>query len=129
MLNVTLKAFPFSYQQTRLWSFKQMGCAYYTQCLLSLEGELNTRALLEVCQQLLGQHDILRTAFYPPPGMEAPMQIVASDASAHWLVVDLENADPINQTLYSENICRESITETSESISNTALHIVLLRMA
>ncbi len=94
---VTLKAFPLSRQQARLWSLLQESQVYRAQCLLLLEGELYKEVLQHTLQQILNRHDILRTLFYPLPGMEIPMQIVASQMQLTYATVHLEHESASQQ--------------------------------
>ena len=65
------------------------GGGYRTQCALRLEGELQKSFLREALQQVVEQHEILRTAFRGIPGMNLPLQVILEQGRWSWREVDL----------------------------------------
>src|SRR5450432_1676940 len=111
MQKVTSKAFPLSVQQTRLWSLWQESQIYRAQCLLLLEGDLDRELFEHTIQYVLSRHDILRTLFYPLPGMELPMQIVSSQANFSCTVIHLEHEDKQQQDQHIAEFWSTSLTK------------------
>ena len=70
-----IEGFKVSPQQKRLWlqSFQQSSVA---QCVVELNGDLQTEVLQEALRRVLEQHEILRTTFHTLRGMEVPLQVI-----------------------------------------------------
>uniref|UniRef100_A0A3S7V076 L-cysteine--[L-cysteinyl-carrier protein] ligase n=1 Tax=Phaselicystis flava TaxID=525924 RepID=A0A3S7V076_9BACT len=89
---------PLSFSQQRLWFVQQLdreSVAYNETAALRLSGPLDVSAFERVIQEIVRRHEILRTTFAAPEGK--PVQIVAEDARAQVVTVDLRpapGADP-----------------------------------
>ncbi|MFF0477786.1 amino acid adenylation domain-containing protein [Streptomyces sp. NPDC004284] len=97
---------PASAAQRRLWFLDQFGGpdpAYNSPFLLTLTGPLDEQALTDAVNDLVGRHEVLRTAF----GIEADevVQVVAPEAAVPHTVVDLSGLDPAD----AESRAREEI--------------------
>ncbi len=90
MQTASLKGAHLSLQQMRLWPFQQNSRAYRAQCAIRVEGELNVAILLRALQEVIRQHEILRTGFYSLPGMDVPMQIISDDCKLFYATINLE---------------------------------------
>ena len=85
-----IEGFRLSPQQEYLWLLgQQEAAAQRTQCALRIEGELRKSFLKEALQQVVEQHEILRTAFRSMPGMNLPLQVILEQGRWSWREVDL----------------------------------------
>src|SRR6185503_15896574 len=90
MQQEVIEGYRLSPQQECLWLlYQQEPDAYRTQCALRLEGELHESLLKEALQQVVQQHEILRTAFRSMPGMNLPLQVILEHGVLSWREVDL----------------------------------------
>src|SRR5436305_15228405 len=99
MQPVTFKGFRLSLQQTRLWSLQPQSQAYGTHCLILLEGQVDPAIFLQVLQELVNRHAILRTSFQVLAGMELPVQVVAARAEVCCPLINLEDLSEPEQTI------------------------------
>lgn len=75
-----IEGFPLSPQQKRLWQLQQQdGQTYAAQCVIRIEGKLNSEALKQAARRIVERHEILRTEFHCPPGMTLPVQVIRDD--------------------------------------------------
>ena len=90
MQQEVIAGYRLSPQQEYLWLLcQQDAVAHRTQCALRLEGELQKSLLREALQQMVEQHEILRTAFRGMPGMNLPLQVIVEHGRWSWREVDL----------------------------------------
>ncbi len=86
-----IEGYRLSPQQEYLWRLcQQYPDAYRTQCALRFEGELHKSFLKEALQQVVEQHEILRTGFRSMPGMTLPLQVILEQGTWSWREVDLQ---------------------------------------
>ena len=113
MQQEVIEGYRLSPQQECLWLLHQQDAgAYRTQCALRLEGELDKSFLKEALQQVVAQHEILRTAFRGMPGMNLPLQVILEHGPWCWREVDLrELAEEERSTQLAELQRRESARE------------------
>ena len=85
-----IEGYRLSPQQEYLWLLGQQETAVQrTQCTLRLEGELQKSFLKDALQQVVEQHEILRTAFRGVAGMNLPLQVILEQGRWSWREVDL----------------------------------------
>src|SRR5690242_10421211 len=90
MQQEVIAGYRLSPQQESLWLlYQQEPDAYRVQCALRLEGELQKSLLKVALQQVVEQHEILRTAFHSMPGMNLPLQVILEQGTWSWREVDL----------------------------------------
>src|SRR5215213_1756705 len=90
MQQEVIEGYRLSPQQEYLWlRCRPEGAAHRTQCALRLEGELQKNLLQEALQEVVAQHEILRTAFRGMPGMNLPLQVILEQGRWSWREVDL----------------------------------------
>ncbi|HEX7314157.1 MAG TPA: amino acid adenylation domain-containing protein [Pyrinomonadaceae bacterium] len=79
MSTSVIEGFHLSPQQAHLWSLQQGGDerAYRAQCVITVEGFLDTQVLEAALRKVVGGHEILRTAFRRLPGMAFPLQVIS----------------------------------------------------
>src|SRR5947207_5285069 len=97
MQPAALKGFRLSQQQARLWSWQQQDQVYRAVCAVQLEGQLDTKVLRQALQDVISRHAILRTIFHLVPGMEMPMQVVATHAEMYCPMISLEDLGEADQ--------------------------------
>jgi len=105
-------SFRLSPQQLRVWELQQDSPAYRAQCALVLDGNLRPDVLKDALQEIIGRHEIFRTAFHFIPGFKAPVQSIHADRVPHWRVSDLsQHPAEQQQTLIDEHFTRESLRQ------------------
>lgn len=95
MLNATIEGYRLSSQQERIWLWHSSGSAanYNAFCLLSLDGELDHRALRAAIASVVARHEILRTTFPCIPGVSVPVQAVSEETEFELEQYDLCNEE------------------------------------
>ncbi len=72
----TLEGFRLAPQQKRVW-LQQSGTApFVCQCILQVEGELDSCVIEKAVERMIARHESLRTFFPSLPGMELPIQAI-----------------------------------------------------
>jgi amino acid adenylation domain-containing protein len=137
LLEESMEGYQLSPQQSRVWSLQQADApAYRAQCAISIEGDLDRRALEEAVEQVVGHHEVLRTAFRQVPGLTVPIQVISDDARPSWRHVDLthrkgEERRRRLEELFAEESARPFDFETApllrlSLLSLSAQHSILL---
>jgi amino acid adenylation domain-containing protein len=67
------------------------------QCLISIEGPIESQRLKELLLAVVERHEILRTSFRSTPGVRIPIQVIASEADLFWQAIDLGGRFPLEQ--------------------------------
>jgi amino acid adenylation domain-containing protein len=88
--------FQLSPQQKHLWSLPD-GRRRCAQVALLLEGLVDVQRLRHALQEIVEQHEILRTTFQRNPGMKFPFQVVDDGAAFHWSQLDLRSISATSQ--------------------------------
>jgi amino acid adenylation domain-containing protein len=73
-----METFRLSPQQKRIWQFREHRgkVAFSVQCVLLIEGGLNCELLRLALNDVIAEHEILRTGFQPSPGGYLPDQFI-----------------------------------------------------
>ena len=127
MQNMVIEGYRVSPQQRRLWSLQRSGqdTPYRSQCIVLMEGDLDVEALEAAIQDVIGRHEILRTAFVCPRETADPFQIIRDDGSVTVHRADLsglqrsERQDEI-QSLY-EKILRSPFDFSKPSLVHACI--------
>jgi amino acid adenylation domain-containing protein len=90
-MQLQVEGFRLSRQQERLWQLQRDTPAYLSQCAILIEGSLEEATLREALRKVIDRHEILRTAFLCPPGLELPLQILVDSGSPSWQLTDISN--------------------------------------
>lgn len=90
-MQLQVEGFRLSRQQERLWLLQRDTPAYRSQCAILIEGSLDEAALREALRRVIDRHEILRTAFHCPNGLELPLQILTDSGSPSWQLSDISN--------------------------------------
>jgi amino acid adenylation domain-containing protein/FkbM family methyltransferase len=95
MQNATLEGYRLSPQQRRVWSLLSRSPASdpHAQCAISISGCSQTSLLRRAVERLSRRHEVLRTEFERLPGMEFPIQVIATEPRVAWREVDLRGLD------------------------------------
>src|SRR5438105_2772940 len=78
MTAASIQGFNLSPQQKHLWSLQADGDAFYSRCVLTIEGQLTLDRLQAAMQRVIGKQEILRSTLIKPFGLKFPLQHVAS---------------------------------------------------
>ncbi|HCF26246.1 MAG TPA: non-ribosomal peptide synthetase, partial [Cyanobacteria bacterium UBA11049] len=115
MLNNTLltenvAGYRLSPQQEHLWKLQSVtpDNSYISQCAVSIDGEVNEEIFKKALQNVVNQHEILRTSFPCLPGMTVPLQVIAhkQDVSINyydWIDFSAEENDRKIDLLLSQH--------------------------
>ncbi|GLV53935.1 hypothetical protein KDH_07860 [Dictyobacter sp. S3.2.2.5] len=98
-----LHASPLSVQQARLWDFYQHNPVYHAVGAIELSGPLSLDLLSQAIGRVVERHEILRTSFYTPPGMDVPMQIVGKP-NYGYQVTSLEHLSPSERQSFIDDL-------------------------
>lgn len=90
-----INGFQLSPQQKRLFCLQQNSSAFFTQCAILIEGDLQPEVLKAAIQQIINRHEILRTSYSCLPGVKTPVMVVADSSVPVW-EIDLSNVNPKN---------------------------------
>jgi amino acid adenylation domain-containing protein/thioester reductase-like protein len=102
-----IEGFQLSPQQKRLWLLQQNSLAYRAQLGVLIEGNLKVGVLKEALQNLVSQHEILRTTFHRLAGMKFPIQVIENPSSIQWQEYDISSFDIQKQKAWIEELFRE----------------------
>ncbi|MBC1221789.1 condensation domain-containing protein, partial [Nostoc sp. UCD120] len=66
-------------QQEHLWKLQSVtqDNSYIAQCAVCIDGKFDVEILKKSLQNVVNQHEILRTSFRCLPGMTIPLQVIA----------------------------------------------------
>ncbi|HWS85807.1 MAG TPA: amino acid adenylation domain-containing protein [Pyrinomonadaceae bacterium] len=83
------EGFRLSFQQKQLWLAQRGAPAFRSRCAILLEGSLDRGALREALRHTVERHEILRTGFYAPPGVDLPFQVIGEGNEPDFREVEL----------------------------------------
>ena len=95
-----IERFRLSPQQSDLWALQQESQnqeACCAQCVVQLEGHLQTEDFQAALQHVVDRNEILRTVFYRHPGTTTPLQVILPSRPFIPSRLDLSNLDPQEQ--------------------------------
>src|SRR6185369_9649135 len=86
----TIQGFQISPQQKRLWSLSRHDehAFHRAQCLVSIQGPLQTARLRTAIEQVVQRHEILRTSFSSLQGMTIPLQVIHDSGDFKFIEYD-----------------------------------------
>ncbi len=78
MQNQIINGYQLSPQQKHLWLLQnaEQSSAFYAQCAVLIEGQLNSDRLKETVEKVVERYEIFRTGFQLLPGMSTPLQVI-----------------------------------------------------
>src|ERR1051325_1655886 len=125
-----IEGYRLSPQQEYLWLLRQQHPdAYRPQCALHLEGELHKSLLKEALQQVVEQHEILRTAFRGMPGMNLPLQVILEQGRWSWREVDLGELAEAERSTQLAALERRESERAFNHEEGEVLYACLVRLA
>ena len=125
-----IEGYRLSPQQEYVWLLcQQEPDAHRTQCALRLEGELQKSFLREALQQVVEQHEILRTAFRGMPGMNLPLQVILEQGRWSWREVDLRQFAEEEQSSQLAELERSESERAFNHEQGEVLYACLARLA
>jgi amino acid adenylation domain-containing protein len=96
--------FRLSPRQKELWAFRHEHTADRAQLAILIEGPLRKEQLKQALQQVVKQHEILRTNFRQVASLKAPVQVIAESRSISLEHVDLSQLSREEQAAASEEL-------------------------
>jgi len=110
MQSLSIEGFRLSPQQKRLWLLQQAGHSqpYRAQCVVLIEGKLNTETLESAIQKVVERQEILRTNFQALPGMNFPLQVIANNSQPAIRYHNLRDLFPEEQEAKIEVLFHEA---------------------
>ena len=122
-----IEGFRLSPPQKYLWALQQGDeSAYRSQCLILIEGNLNSVVLRRAIRSVVGRHDLLRTVFHQVAGMSFPLQVVEEQSNFAIEEHDLSSLDPREQTTRVEELYREAGLAPFDPTQSPLLRVSLI---
>jgi hypothetical protein len=87
---------PLLTQQKRLWYLQQHSSAFWSQCSILIDGNLQPEILQDTIQGIIKQYEILRTNFYCLPGVKTPVMVFCEQSLSNWKYLDLSNLSHVD---------------------------------
>lgn len=129
MQTETIRGFQLSPQQKRLWSLQQKSSAHLTQFSILLEGDIQSKILRAVLQQIINRHEIIRTSFHCLPGKKMPVMVLEDAICPLWQDIDLSNWNERQQLAKVEEIFRQERCKYFDLDRDVLLHCYLLKLS
>lgn len=131
MTQETIQGFRLSPQQTRLWQLQESeeGQSYRVRSLIELEGELDSKILQAALENVVGQHEILRTSFQLLPGMTIPVQVIADEVAVSLQSYDLTQSSCSDQQERINQLFSEAGTAAVDYTQPSLLRTGLLKLS
>ncbi|HJT55877.1 MAG TPA: amino acid adenylation domain-containing protein, partial [Ktedonobacteraceae bacterium] len=110
MQSETIEGFRLSPQQRRLWLMQGAveNQPYRTQCLILIEGPLDTHALDKALEDIVTRHEILHTTFRCLPGITMPLQFISDSSLFSLQKQNLSGLNPREQEAVVEALFHEA---------------------
>ncbi len=89
MADNTTSGFRLSMQQERIWAQQQSNSPYLAQCIVMIDGPLNSSTLRESLNEVVRQHEVLRTVFHRQSGLKVPFQVILDSSEPTWNMFNL----------------------------------------
>src|SRR5690349_24632821 len=105
-----IAGFRLSPQQRRLWSLQQANQKMPRRAheVVLIDGPVNPLALERAVREVVERHEILRTRFYRPDGLELPVQIISDDGMRGIHSLRLEDMHPNDVEHACETLLRRA---------------------
>src|SRR4051794_16278109 len=125
-----LEGYSLSPQQRHLWLLQQADqrAPYLARCTIRIDGALDSRLLVTALQQIVAQHEILRTTFQHLPGMTTPLQVIGERAELAVPEHDLSGYDALVQTTTVTMILHELSEHPFDLAAGPLLRCALTRL-
>src|SRR5579884_2400898 len=124
-----VKGYRLSTHQERIWQWQsQQGEQYRGQCALLVEGEVQSEVLRAAVEQVVQRHDVLRTVFTQPAGLQQPVQVVRPHGEVEYEEQEVQQGSAAGW----EQCVREDVRERGgrgyDLSEGPVLRALLLRM-
>ncbi|ARV58866.1 hypothetical protein BZZ01_09655 [Nostocales cyanobacterium HT-58-2] len=118
-------------QQEHLWLIQQSdkSWAYYSQCVLLIEGNLNFKKLETALKNVIARHEILRTSFYCLPEMTLPVQVIDDRNLLSIYNYDLSSLETQEQYVQIETQLNKFSQQPIDLGQSSLLSISLVRLS
>lgn len=124
-----IEGYRLSPPQERLRRLQRVRPACRTQCAMEIEGQLNGDALRVALQHLVERHEILRTSFHSPSGVDLVLQVIADHRDVPLQETDLRALDPAEQERRVEGEFDAELERGFDLESGTVLRAAVARLS
>jgi amino acid adenylation domain-containing protein len=124
-----LEGYPLSKRQVVLWELHRRSFLQRAQAQIHIFGEVDPELLRTAADELVLQHEILRTRFRRLTGLRLPLQCVEDTGQARWEDKDLRSLNPREQIKAAEALAHEATREPVNLSEDELLHSLLLRLS
>ncbi|MFE1744011.1 amino acid adenylation domain-containing protein [Coleofasciculus sp. H7-2] len=141
MPSETIQGFQISPQQKRLWGLQKLDLNqdYQARCYLLIEGVINVEMFKTSLQQIVNQHEILRTHFRCLSVMTIPLQVISEKSTINWQSIDFSHSNIQKQKIQLEalfnkisnqncNLDRDSLLQLTLITLSEQKHILLINL-
>ena len=126
-----LEGFRLSPQQERLWHLQKSGAmqSYRAVASATLHGPVDADRLRQAAEATAARHEILRTTFLCPPGMDSPVQVIADLPQVAFRHLDVAGEDPADRRRRGRELAAEAAAVELDLAAGPAFHLTLLSLA
>src|SRR6185312_15945278 len=131
MQSETIEGFRLSPQQRHLWFIQRAveNQPYRTQCLILIEGRLDTHVLHKALEDVVTRHEILRTTFRCLPGITMPLQFISDNSAFSFQNQNLSDLNPQEQEALVEALFHETSVLPFDFEHGPLLYTVLVTLS
>ncbi len=123
------EGFRLSTQQKHLWLAQRGGPAFRSRCAILIEGSLDRSALTEALRRTVERHEILRTGFYTPPGVDIPFQVIGESAAPDFREVEPSAGSDAGRSAEVDELFEAARRAPFDFQSSTPASFILLPLA
>lgn len=125
-----VEGFRLSPQQRRVWTHRaSVGDVPPAVCLVSVHGALDAERLRQALRRITARHEILRTRFFIPRGLQWPVQVISEASEPQVRVIDLSGLERCREEARLEAMLREEAATPFDPERGEPLRSVLLARA
>jgi amino acid adenylation domain-containing protein len=117
-----LEGYRLAPQQDRLRLLHSASSSYRTQLTVEIGGVLHTDALAAALQHLVERHEILRTSFRSPAGVDLVLQVIADAASVALREVDITSLAGADQERHLADAFEQELGRPFDLEHEAAVH-------
>jgi amino acid adenylation domain-containing protein len=130
MQTSTIEGFRLSPQQEHLWSLQQVdnNWVYRSDCIILIEGHVDTNRLEFALQNVVNRHEILRTCFRYLPGITIPFQVII-DNKVRLQQYNLSNCNYQEQEIKIKEIFAQLSQQCFDIGQGSILHANLITIS
>jgi hypothetical protein len=114
MQQEAVEGYRLSPQQKRIWTMRARDLVFDPQCVMRVEGFLKIETLVDVLQQIVERHEILRTSFSRLPGIKFPVQAIGEFVPLACRFVDWRGCDAQQQAAEASRLRDEELRVRDE---------------